>query len=104
LRQERRRLAKGLLFGGGLTLFLMAALGIMIAVNFNWFFVEFHLLSFSNDFWQLNPATDYLLMMFPDGFWFDTTLFIALGTGGMALILGGVGWRRLRKDRALQSP
>ena len=35
-----------MLFGGGLTLALMAALGIMIAVNFDGFFLEFHLLSF----------------------------------------------------------
>jgi integral membrane protein (TIGR01906 family) len=100
-RQDRRRLAKGLLFGSGLTLLLMLVLGIIIAVDFNGFFVEFHLLSFANDFWQLNPATDYLLMMFPDGFWFDATLFIALGTAAGALILGGVGWWRLKKDRAL---
>ena len=103
-RQDRRRLAQGLVFGGGLTLLLMLVLGLVIAFDFDQFFLEFHLLSFANDFWQLNPATDYLLMMFPDGFWFDATLFIALGTGGMALILGGVGWWRLRKDRALQSP
>jgi len=104
LRQDRRRLAKGLLFGSGLTLVLMAALGIIIAVNFNGFFLEFHLLSFSNDFWELNPLTDYLIMLFPDGFWFDVTLVVAIGTAIGAIILGGVGWWRLKKDRTLLSP
>ncbi len=90
--RDKRRLGWSLLGGGGLTLVLMAAVGIMIALDFNQFFLQFHLLSFANDFWQLNPATDYLLMMFPDGFWFDAVLFCALGTGVMAIILGGVGW------------
>lgn len=99
-RQDRRWLARGLVFGSGLTLVLMAALGIMIAVNFNWFFVEFHLLSFANNFWQLNPATDYLIMLFPDGFWFDATLFCAIGTAAGAIILGGLGWW-LKRKRAI---
>jgi integral membrane protein (TIGR01906 family) len=100
-RQDRRRLAQGLLFGGGLTLLLMLVFGLIIAFDFDQFFLEFHLLSFANDFWQLNPATDYLIMLFPQGFWFDATLFCALGTAAGAIILGGVGLWRLKKDKAL---
>ena len=103
-RQDRRRLAKGLLFGSGLTLLLMLALGIIMALDFDGFFLQFHLLSFANDFWLLNPATDYLIMLFPEGFWFDATLVVAIGTAVGAIILGGVGWWRLKKDRALLSP
>jgi len=103
-RQDRRRLAKGLVFGGGLTLLLMLALGLLIAFDFDQFFLQFHLLSFANDFWMLNPATDYLIMLFPQGFWFDATLVCALGTAAGAIILGGLGWWRLKKDRPLQSP
>jgi integral membrane protein (TIGR01906 family) len=96
--RDRRRLAWGMVGGGGLTLALM------IALDFDQFFLQFHLLSFANDFWQLNPATDYLLMMFPQGFWFYATLFCALGTAAGALILGGLGWWQLRKTKVLQSP
>ncbi len=95
--RDKRRLGWGLVGGGGLTLVLMAALGIMIALDFDRFFLQFHLFSFANDFWQLNPATDYLIMLFPQGFWFDATLFCAIGTAAGALILGGVGWWLLRK-------
>jgi integral membrane protein (TIGR01906 family) len=95
--RDKRRLAWGLVGGGGLTLALMAALGVMIAFDFDQFFLQFHLLSFANDFWQLNPATDYLIMLFPQGFWFDATLFCALATAAGALILGGVGWWLKRK-------
>jgi len=76
----------------------------LIAFDFDQFFLQFHLLSFANDFWMLNPATDYLIMLFPQGFWFDATLVCALGTAAGAIILGGLGWWRLKKDRPLQSP
>jgi integral membrane protein (TIGR01906 family) len=101
--REKRRLGWGLVGGGGLTLVLMAALGIMVALDFDQFFLQFHLLSFANDFWMLNPATDYLVMLFPQGFWFDATLFCAIGTAAGALILGGVGWWLKRKDKNVKA-
>ena len=101
--RDKRRLGWGLAGGGGLTLVLMAALGIMIALDFDQFFLQFHLLSFANDFWMLNPATDYLLMLFPQGFWFDATLFCALATAVGALILGGLGWWLKRKEQNVKA-
>ena len=101
--KDKKGIAQGLLYGGGLTLVLMAVLGIVIMADFDNFFYRFHLISFANDLWMLNPATDYLIMLFPQGFWFDTALFCALTTALGALILGGIGWWRLRKMR-IQSP
>jgi integral membrane protein (TIGR01906 family) len=98
VRQDRRRLAKGLVFGSGLTLLLMLVLGLYLAIDFDGFFLQFHLLSFANDFWQLNPLTDYLIMLFPEGFWFIATLVVAIGTAAGAIILGGLGWWRLKKE------
>ncbi len=95
--RDRRRLGWGLIGGGALTLILIAAVGIMAALNFDWFFLQFHLLSFANDFWQLNPATDYLIMLFPQGFWFDATLFCVGGTALLAVMLGTAGWWLKRK-------
>ena len=84
------QLAGGVVVGGGITLVLMLALGLATLLGFDQLFLQFHLLSFANDFWQLDPARDYLIMLFPQGFWYDVTLFCALGTTGMAIILGGV--------------
>ena len=42
-------------------------------------FRYFHLISFTNDLWILDPRRDYLIMMFPQGFFFDSTMFIAMG-------------------------
>jgi integral membrane protein (TIGR01906 family) len=95
--KDRKRLAWGLIGGGGLTLVLMLALGLAALLDFDWLFLQFHLLIFANELWMLDPATDYLIMLFPGGFWFDAAMFCALATAVGALILGGIGWWRLRK-------
>ena len=87
----RRRVALGLIWGSGLTLGLMLLLGLSAMLNFDQLFLQFHLLSFTNEFWQLDPARDYLIMLFPGGFWYDATLFITSATGVGAVILGGIG-------------
>jgi len=91
-RKNYRSLAWGLAGGGGLTLLLMLALGVGILTGFDQLFWQFHLLSFSNDFWLLDPATDVLIMMFPDGFWFDVVVYVAVLTVVLAAAIGGVGW------------
>ncbi|MFC2010807.1 TIGR01906 family membrane protein [Chloroflexota bacterium] len=85
-----RRLAWGVVSGSSLALALMLALGSGTLLGFDRLFLQFHLLSFDNEFWQLDPTRDYLIMLFPQGFWYDATLFVALGTVGMAVMLGGV--------------
>lgn len=86
-----RRLASGLVWGGGLTLGLMLLFGLSAMLNFDQFFLQLHLLSFANELWQLNPSQDYLIMLFPGGFWYDVTLFIAIATSVGAVVIGGVG-------------
>lgn len=95
--RDRRQLWLGMRNGGILTLVLMAVLGVTIAVDFDGFFLQFHLLSFANDLWELNPATDYLIMLFPQAFWFAATGFIAGGAAVGAVVIGGIGWRRARR-------
>jgi integral membrane protein (TIGR01906 family) len=97
--KEKRRVAWGLVGGSALTLGILIILGLMIQVNFEWFFYEFHLISFANNLWQLDPATDYLIMLFPEGFWYEATLFCALGSATLAVLVGGTGWWRLRREK-----
>jgi len=89
-RRYWRWLARGVVGGGGITLALMLALGLGTLLGFDQLFWQFHLISFTNELWQLDPTKDYLIMLFPQGFWYDTTLFCALSTTGLAIILGGV--------------
>ena len=99
-RRDRRQLAQGAAWGGGLTLALMIVLGLEALFNFEQFFQQFHLLSFANDLWLLDPAKDYLIMLFPSGFWFDATLLCALATlvGAVILLVVGVVFGRRRES------
>ena len=90
------RMARLGLYGGLLTLAGVLAVGLFALVGFDSLFLLFHQVSFANDLWQLDPRTDYLLIMFPLGFWFDATLRVALTTIAGALLLvavsGGYLW------------
>ena len=89
-RQYWRRLAWGVAGGSSLTLVLMLALGLGIMLNFDQLFLQFHLLSFANELWQLDPTSDYLIMLVPQRFQYDVASLWTLGTAVGALILGGV--------------
>jgi integral membrane protein (TIGR01906 family) len=71
----RWMLLKGLFWGGLITAGLMIVLAIWSFVGFQQFFILFHLISFSNEFWMLDPARDYLIRLFPEGFFFDAAVF-----------------------------
>ncbi len=100
-----RRLGWGVLSGSGITLALMLALGLGILLNFDQLFWQFHLISFSNELWQLDPSRDYLIMLFPGGFWYDAAIFCAGITAGLAIILGGVagGYLIFTRRRAVST-
>jgi integral membrane protein (TIGR01906 family) len=96
-----RFLARGALWGGGLTLAVMALLGMSSMINFGDFWIQFHELAFTNDLWQLNPRTDRLIQMFPEPFWRDATLFVGLLTMAQALAVIAVSavYLRLRRSK-----
>ena len=84
-------LAKRLTWGGGLTLILLVVFSIAALVGFDGVFLKFHELSFTNDFWKLNPRDDYLVRIFPQDFWFDATIWVAIRViaGGSILTVAG---------------
>ena len=90
------RLAWGAVGGSGITLALMLALGVGILLNFDQLWLQFHLLSFTNEFWS---AEGYMLKLFPEDFWYDAAKFCALATAVGAVVLGGVGGGYLKKAK-----
>lgn len=88
--------------GAGLTLLLFGVLGALALTDFSELFVQFHLLSFSNDLWQLDPRRDYLIRLFPQEFFLDAALRIALLTLAQAALLLVAGalvvWRARRSQ------
>lgn len=80
-----RSVGRGLRWGGTLTIALFAVVGALASANFDEFWTRFHLISFDNDLWLLDPTKDHLIMMFPEGFWYDSVIRFALATGSQAL-------------------
>ena len=99
MRREAIALAVRLLsYGGLVTLGLAVLVGIGSLVGFDRLFLAFHLISFSNDLWQLDPRRHMLLAMFPEGFFFDATMLIALLTVVGAWLLAFAGWLQRRRE------
>jgi integral membrane protein (TIGR01906 family) len=70
----------------------LATAGIIVGIAFDFFFTLFHEILFRNDFWLLDPRRDFLVVMFPEQFWFEATLLVAFATVVMALLLAGGSW------------
>ncbi len=107
-RKYWRNLARGTLIGSSITLGMIVALGIgAVAGDFNQLFLQFHFLAFTNDLWMLDPTTDYLIMLFPEGFWFDAALLfgqITTGVAGTLLGMSLVYLRRTGRAKPLKDP
>ena len=104
-----REVARLCIWGGALTIGLVAAIGLFALVGFDTLFLKFHQFSFSNNLWQLDERTDYLLIMFPQDFWLDATIWVATravaGAGLLVAVFGGyLAYQRWAEQRATPKP
>lgn len=83
----RHVLPPSLCMGTGLFFGLVAGLAWIISTDFTKYFVMFHHIFFTNDLWILDPATDMLINIVPEGFFMDTAGRIAMLFGGLSLAL-----------------
>ena len=60
-----------LMLGSFLSIFLILIIFLLSLSNFDDLFLNFHLISFNNDLWLLNPETDNLIKLFPQQFFYD---------------------------------
>lgn len=68
--------------GAVLTAAVILVLGLLSVVAFQQVFTLFHYIGFPQGNWAFDPRTEYLVRVFPFGFWRDITLFI-----GVAVLL-----------------
>lgn len=87
LKKQGLTLLRMLQWGIGLFIGSMAALAALIATDFTKYFTYFHLIFFDNDDWILNPKTDLLINIVPEGFFRDTAYTIAFLFLGICLLL-----------------
>ena len=81
--REKASLARSIRWvcrGGGVTLGITILVGLLALGGFDKLFLYFHLISFDNDLWLLDPSKDLLIMMFPQEFFFDATILIVSAT------------------------
>lgn len=78
--------------GGITTVVLVLAVCLVGIIAFPWLFTLFHKISFSNDFWLLDPSKHLLVQMFPQRFWFEATFFVILASALEGLAIAGSGW------------
>ena len=95
-RENRPALAWGLKRGGLLTAGLVGGVSLLAVIGWQVWFDTFHRLFFAPGTWLFN-ATDPLIRLVPEKFWFDTALSLgALSVAG-GLLMALIGWYLLRR-------
>lgn len=84
----KKLLPKSFLIGLGAFLGLTAIAGGVFMSDFNKYFTLFHKMFFSNDLWLLDPDTDLMIRMLPEGFFMD--MVARIGIIFLAMLLVGV--------------
>jgi integral membrane protein (TIGR01906 family) len=94
-RAEREALASAIQWGGLLTATIVLIVALLGLFAWPLWFNMFHLFFFKPGSW-LFSYSDTLIRLFPERFWFDTTLMISVLSlaGGLALAL--IGWQEKR--------
>jgi integral membrane protein (TIGR01906 family) len=83
-----RRLLRGILAGAIAVVLFMALLVAWSLIDFNSLFYLFHIVSFSNELWLLDPSKDYLIMMFTESFFYDAAIMVTATIMVEAIVLG----------------
>jgi integral membrane protein (TIGR01906 family) len=74
-------IGRELLWSAGLMVALVALVGVLSLIDFTELWMRFHQVAFRNDLWQLDPSRDYLIMLFPEPFWYASTIRMATSVG-----------------------
>lgn len=73
-----RPLFRAIQVTSGVLLASMSLLAALIFTNFSRYFTLFHEVFFDNDLWLLDPDTDLLLNIVPEGFFIDTAIYVTV--------------------------
>ncbi len=74
----KKLLPKSILIAMGSFIIATAGAGLLFLSDFNKYFTLFHEVFFNNDLWLLDPRTDLLIRMLPEGFFFDMVARIGI--------------------------
>ncbi len=91
--EQIRIILSRLLFSIGIAVFAFFIFFLVMVLTFDSAFITFHEVFFKTDTWMLDPATDNLIRMFPQQFFFDIFSKIIIQSlifGFVLLAIGGV--------------
>src|SRR5438132_150271 len=83
-------IGRELLWSAALMVALVVLVGVLSLMDFDALWTRFHQIAFRNDLWQLDPSRDYLIMLFPEPFWFTATLRMATTVALQTILMAGV--------------
>jgi integral membrane protein (TIGR01906 family) len=90
-------LRRSLRLAGLATLGLVLIIVVAASLNFHALFISFHELSFSNPYWQLDPATSNLIKYFPEQI-FANLLSIWLGITALCALFCVISAKIIRRE------
>ncbi|MDF2839409.1 MAG: hypothetical protein K0Q99_180 [Clostridia bacterium] len=93
---KRRSFSKLLIYTFVFGIVPVILLAILMNIDFYKYFTIFHEIFFDNDLWQLEPAKDRLINMYPEAFFSDIAfkiVFTYIGELVLLLLVGIVGLR-----------
>ncbi len=83
----RRLLFRSYTIALGVWVLIGVLLGIAFSIDFTTCFTIFHKIFFTNDLWVFDPATDYMIRMLPEGFFFDMVVRISEVFGAVLAVI-----------------
>lgn len=72
--KKKKSIAKFFLYG----CLIVIIFGLIVALTFDKSFILFHIISFNNDLWLLNPETDLLINIFPESFFLNNFILVVM--------------------------
>src|ERR1700730_9128590 len=94
-------IGREMLWSTGLMVALVVLVGILSLMDFEALWTRFHQIAFRNDLWQLDPASDYLIILFPEPFWFTATIRMATTVALQTVLVAAVGVALIFSQRFL---
>src|SRR5258708_10893052 len=89
--RARAPIGRELLWSAALMVALVGLVGVLSFMDFDALWTRFHQIAFRNDLWQLDPSTDYLIMLFPEPFWFTATIRMATTVALQTVLIAVIG-------------
>jgi integral membrane protein (TIGR01906 family) len=84
-------IGRDMLWSTGLMIALVILVGLLSLLDFDALWIRFHQIAFRNDLWQLDPTRDYLIMLFPEPFWFAATIRMATSVALQTVVVAVLG-------------